>query len=336
MLVLDKDHRPVKAFPELNSTLSSKAEGFRLEAISRLNLKISSRDILARMPSEITRTDTRGGRAKTRPQCKANALSMRRRDFRGKNGFLSWVPREGSEGVKKYIDSLMPPDLIALNTTRGMRPLTDDEVNHILTLGGKGTHPERSRHKGSKSGPSAPKRTKGARTKDDEEDEASESAIPTDVDDHFEPITPDANEDVSAGLGIPPDSTEDPLRPMNPGDVDDESSAIQTPPAVADLDFDDMLDRRNHVPLNDRGMRVIADAMEPTVRQYENVLNINITFGTADFQRESYNVQWSTMQENFERRWAAQGRDPEECPQLTRYERWEAEKWNWLGIPMGG
>ncbi|KAI4177717.1 MAG: hypothetical protein LQ343_000180 [Gyalolechia ehrenbergii] len=332
MIVLDKDHRPVRAFAELNSTLSSRVEGFRLEAISRLNLKITSRDILARMPPEVT--VTRGARTITRPQCKSNALSMRRREFRGKNGLLSWAPREGSKEVKRYLDSLLGPRLVALNNTREMRPLTDEEVNHILFLGGKGTHPERSRHKGAKSESRLQRRTKKPQMAELAENEGSESEIPTDVEDHFEPISLGEVDNEALDSDVSTDNIGDLLKPFNPSDIEDESSAILPLPLISDLDFDDVLDRRNHVPSNYGEMCVIAEAMAPSIAHYKDLLHANIRFDTLSFQRESYNVQWSTMQEALERGWIGQGRNPEECPQLTRYERWEADMWNWTEMPV--
>ncbi|KAL8933119.1 MAG: hypothetical protein Q9216_006519, partial [Gyalolechia sp. 2 TL-2023] len=332
MIVLDKDHRPVKAFPELNSTLSSKVEGFRLEAISRSNLKITSRDILARMPPKVT--VTRGAQTIVRPQCKPNALSMRRREFRGKNGLLSWTPREGSAEVKRYLDSLIGPRLVSLNSTREMRPLTDDEVKHILFLGGKGTHPERSRHKGATSGSRLQRRSKKPRLDESVEDEGFEPEIPTDVDDHFEPISPGEVDDGTLDSDGLTDNAEDSPGPLNRDDIEDESSAIVPSPLLSDIDFDDIWDRRNHVPLTHDEMRFIAEAMEPSIVHYRDLLDINIRFDTSSFQHESYNVQWSTMQEALERGWIAQGRVPEECPQLTRYERWEADIWNWTPVDV--
>lgn len=325
MLVLDKDHRPVKAFPELNSTLSSKAEAFRLEAITRSNLKITSRDILARMPSQIT--TMRGAHANVRSQSKGNALSMRRREFRANNGFLSWIPREGSREIKTLIDGLIGPNLVALNNTRGMRPLTANEVDRILSLG-KGTHPERSRHKGSESSPAAQGSVEKRQSDKHEKGEALQAEVLTGTEDHSERISPDPNEHEALGLGVPADSTGALLGPLNSSNIDDESSAIQSSPPVADLNFEDNSDRRNHIPLNYREMQIIAGAMAPTIQHYRDILNAGISFDTSAFRHESYNVQWSTMQEALERGWSAGGRLPQECPQLTRYERWEADMWD--------
>ncbi|KAL8932417.1 MAG: hypothetical protein Q9211_006325 [Gyalolechia sp. 1 TL-2023] len=332
MIVLDKDHRPVRAFSELNSTLSSKVEGFRLEAISRLNQKITSRDILARMPPEVTAI--RGAHRIVRPQCKSNALSMRRREFRGRNGLLSWTPREGSKEVKEYLDSIIGPRLLALNDTRGMRPLTDEEVNHILFLGGKGTHPERSRHKASNRNSKSENRTKKPQLDEPQEDETSESEIPLDFEDEFEPINPGDIENEAFDSEVTSDSIRDLLGPFDPSDNEDESSAILPSPLISDMNFDDFWDRRNHVPLNYGEMHVIAEAMAPSIEHYKYLLDVDIRFDTSNFQRESYNVQWSAMQEALERGWVAQGRNPEECPLLTRFERWEADMWNWTEIPM--
>ncbi|KAL8715651.1 MAG: hypothetical protein Q9225_006353 [Loekoesia sp. 1 TL-2023] len=322
MIVLDKDHRPVRAFPELNSTFSSKVEGFRLEALFRLNPMIASRDILARMPTEVT--VIRDGRQIIRPQCKSNALSMRRREFRGRNCMLSWTPREGSKEVKNYLDSLMGPHLVALNSTREMRPLTRGEIEHILFLG-KGTHPERSRYKNSKSDTSTQRSTRKNATEESEKAGESESEIPTDLEDHFEPIYPDELEDEDEG----PTSIEDHFEPLDPNDIKDETSSL--PPHSPDLesDLNDSSDCRNHIPTNLDEMRAIAEAMETTIDHYKCLLDVNITFETSHFHRESYNTQWFAMQEALEKGWIRQGRALEDCPQLIRLARWEGDIWNW-------
>lgn len=327
MIVLDKDHRPVRAFPELNSTFSSKVEGFRLEALFRLNPAITSRDILARMPTEVT--VVRGGRQFIRAQCKPNALSMRRREFRGRNCMLSWTPREGSKEVKDYLDSLMGPRLVALNSTREMRPLTRGEIEHILFLG-KGTHPERSRYKISMSDTSTQQSTRKNTTGESEKAGGSESEIPTDLEDHFEPLHPDELEnDYEDSTNV-----EDHFQPFDPNDMEYESSYLIPYSPDPGSNIDKLSDCRNHVPTDLNERRAIAEAMETTIDHYKALLNANIIFDTSRFHWESYNTQWSAMQEALEKGWIRQGGALEDCPQLIRLARWEGSIWNWTDAPV--
>ena len=330
MIVLDKDHLPVRAFPELNSTLSSKIEGFRLEALFRLNPGITSKDILARMPTETT--VTRGYHEVIRPQIKANALSMRRREFRARNAMLTWAPREGSEKVKEYLDWLLGPDMVALNNTRDMRPLTEEEINHLLRLG-KGTHPERSRYKGVEWRPSKARTTRKRSRTEFEEVEPSDLEVPTDHQDHPETVdASNAEDDDLDNEGSV--NLEEHFDPLDPDEVDDEDSSLlpASPASIRGLaDFDDW---RNRMPVNMNEIRAVAEAMQPTIEQYKSILSTSIMFDTSSFDRESYNTQWFAMQEALEVGWLRQGRGLEECPRLIRLAHWTGDMWNWQEAPL--
>ncbi|KAL8831036.1 MAG: hypothetical protein Q9170_005467 [Blastenia crenularia] len=336
MLVIDKDHRPVKAFPELNLTISSKVEGFRLEAIARLNPKITSRDILARMPSE-TRV-IRGLKQIVHPQCKSNALSMRRRDFRGKNCLLSWTPREGSKEVKRYLDSLLGPRLVALNNTRDMRPLKQKEIDHVLLLIGKGKHPERSRYK--KPGLSVAQGRLVSRQYVKEEPryhEAADSDTPTDLEDHFEPMNLDEIEDApSESPAVTPDSEDDSKEDSERDDLNDadDESSLSSYTSGEGTDLDDESDLRNYLPTGPHEVHAISEAMEPTIQDYNFLLDADLRIATPRFQLESYNTQWYAVQEAFEKESLKRGRDPGKRKRLYRFQRWEDSIWGWRTTPV--
>ncbi|MCJ1393449.1 hypothetical protein MMC18_006324 [Xylographa bjoerkii] len=109
-VVLDKDNHRVRLFEDLPQTCSSEMEGWEIEAIQRLDPRISYFDILARMPNErlITGTTYQG-------QFSANALNMRAGRFREKNGLLCWVTRLGTGTKNQFLKALYPKRCLALN-----------------------------------------------------------------------------------------------------------------------------------------------------------------------------------------------------------------------------
>ena len=123
---------PLLNFPEIPFTLSSKFEAPFIEAIMRLNPAIKTRDILVRMPAN--------------SKSSLNQISMRRTRFREKACMLSWGGRAGSDAKKAFMDTLLPAQCKATNSTRTFRDLTKPELNELQQLN-LGKFPERKRHK---------------------------------------------------------------------------------------------------------------------------------------------------------------------------------------------
>lgn len=328
-IVLDKDHRPVKAWPELNLTLSSKVEGFRLEALQRLNPHISARDILARMLPEIT--VLRRKQNVVRSQMRANALSMRKREFRAKNGMLSWTAREGTKEIKQYLDSLLGPELVAENSTRDMRPLSKVEIEHILLLIGKGRHPERSRHKRTSfTATTGQAETEAEHSHEHNHDDVCDSDVPSNIEDHFEPM--DLDEEQGGGNSSHHHTATDiegHFEPFDPGEVEDEGTLLQPEDSSSDPDLNDPHDCRNHVPSTCSEMEAIAKAIQIPIKYYNSWLDTELKIDAAAFHWESYNTQWLALQEALEKGWVRQRRDVEECPTLVRLARWEGSVHGW-------
>ncbi|KAL8901527.1 MAG: hypothetical protein Q9207_005157 [Kuettlingeria erythrocarpa] len=340
-IVLDPSHRPVRAWPELNLTLSSKVEGFRLEALQRINPHISSRDLLARMLPKITIERSRKPDT-VRSQLKANALSMRKREFRGRNGMLSWKIREGSKEIREYMDSLLGPELVAKNNTRDMRPLTEGEIENIMYLIGKGRHPERSRNKPgnkpnikAKRGPNTVTRagkkvkTFGKPLRQQNAEEDTEPEMPTDLEEHFEPMGLDGEQDDEDLGADAPNGIQNHAELIQADEDVDEDLTLYTGEPASEHDFDDPRDCRNHQPTDLVEARIIALGIGHCMDEYKAWLNTDLRIDCPDFHWESYNTQWCALQEALEQGWVDQGGDLAQCPMLTRLPRWGGDIRSW-------
>lgn len=119
-IVLDRDNRPVLDFEDLPATLSAELSGQHMEAIARLDPRISHRDFLARMPKE--RRIRRNGQTIIKPSYSLSAIGMRMTRFRQENGLLSWTTREGSQNINQHLMNRLPPENYEANSTRGIPP----------------------------------------------------------------------------------------------------------------------------------------------------------------------------------------------------------------------
>ncbi|KAL8796492.1 MAG: hypothetical protein Q9195_001166 [Heterodermia aff. obscurata] len=131
LIIIDEGtKRPVRDFPHIPLCLSSYEEGWSLEAMGRLDPRITHADFAARMPFW------------DRPSIKS--ISMRRSRFRWRAGCKSWVSRSASDKIDGYLDKLIPKNLQNANDTRDWRDLTDREITEMKEPS-KGKYPERSR-----------------------------------------------------------------------------------------------------------------------------------------------------------------------------------------------
>ena len=118
LLVLDHDNHPVRVFPDLPTTLSSAVEGWLIEAISRLDHRILSRDIWARLPLELEKT--RPGRRKSNSEQDLFGLSTignRRFHFREDEGLLAWHKRKNSKQIEDFVKSRLSAEDLKNNST---------------------------------------------------------------------------------------------------------------------------------------------------------------------------------------------------------------------------
>lgn len=132
-IVIDKEtNKPLRDYPNIPLCLSSREEGWSLEAMARQDGRITHEDFMHRMPFSARRPDIK-------------SISMRRSRFRWSAGCKSWVSRSASGSINQYLDNLVPKEYQDSNCTRGWRDLTDLEVEDMKAPS-KGKYPERSRH----------------------------------------------------------------------------------------------------------------------------------------------------------------------------------------------
>ena len=112
-------------------TLSTRIEGWRLEAIIRLDERVSAEDFRDRMMAR-----SRGRAPQVRLKecgccCKllilfqgASALGNHRSRFREENGLASWDSRDGTSGYTQAIRSRLTAEQRANNTTQVLISIT--------------------------------------------------------------------------------------------------------------------------------------------------------------------------------------------------------------------
>ena len=134
-VVLDPDNHPVIDYPQIPKACSSQMEGWNMQAIQRINPRISHMDFRARMPH------TQGPDKK--PLFGPTTFSNRMWRFRKEACCLSLRRRAGTEALKKYIIDLLPMQCMMDNSTREFRDLTKEELATMDRLN-KGKFTERA------------------------------------------------------------------------------------------------------------------------------------------------------------------------------------------------
>ncbi|KAL8770129.1 MAG: hypothetical protein Q9194_005263 [Teloschistes cf. exilis] len=140
LLVLDMDGKPMRKLPHLPDVISSKIHGGHIEALMRTHRATKYQDIRGRMPPWVwTKKGTRV------PVKLKGSLNKAAKTFRETAGCLNWHKRPGTDALNQYILANLPPQLRAMNTTRGWRNLTD--ADHVLyRSSGIGSRPQNTRH----------------------------------------------------------------------------------------------------------------------------------------------------------------------------------------------
>ena len=128
-VVLGPDGLPIRDFHDLPKLCSSQMEGFRMEAISRLDSRISISDFRARMMR-----DALPG---------ANAISMRKTRFRNKGRCMAWDRRAGTDFYEVNLKKEMTQDMINRNSTEELEDLSSAKAEK-MQLDTAGKAPARS------------------------------------------------------------------------------------------------------------------------------------------------------------------------------------------------
>ena len=170
-MVLDPDNRPVRGFREIPLVLSSKFEGWAMEAIRRQHSRITSYDFRARMPRDPSGQNLRlvtgkwpTGTIKDTLST-ANALSMRQSRFRENNRCIAWGQKAGSKAFELYLWSKMTKQQKRNNSIEDMSDVEDKAELEKMRAPNKGRFGSRGR-----------KRT--ANTDDEGEDEEFDTKQP--------------------------------------------------------------------------------------------------------------------------------------------------------------
>ena len=121
-VVLDIDNHPVTDWPDLPATISSMIEGGRMEAMTRLNPRLTQKDFRARMPPM---TVLKSGRSKA--LCGLSALGQKTGRFRKAMGIVAWKVRDGSEAIRSYVVNKLSTQDRQAGTTAGLGELSKEE-----------------------------------------------------------------------------------------------------------------------------------------------------------------------------------------------------------------
>ncbi|KAL8976409.1 MAG: hypothetical protein Q9205_007574 [Flavoplaca limonia] len=291
----------MKFFHHLPVVCSSQIPGGHIEALMRLDDRMSYSDIRGRMPPRIV--IKRKGVAKEKPQKGTNALSAAARSFREATGMLSWNARAGSEALNNYILANLPANLKARNTTRGWRDLVSMvESRHylrftdihfffktkaeIMTIRepGIGTRPEQARRKREKNIEKRKARANAERKKAALNNESGDDL--TSLDSHN---TEDEEEDGS--------------------DSEDEDAP----------DFIDVPDIRLTIPSTAEETIAIQDALVGTIEQAKRILG---DFAPIIHEPHSYAWQVGNVQQQFDAKYQAQNPDLGKAPTLMHLTSW--------------
>ncbi|KAL8874424.1 MAG: hypothetical protein Q9198_006889 [Flavoplaca austrocitrina] len=289
-LVLDLEGRRMKFFHHLPVVCSSQIPGGHIEALMRLDDRMSYSDMRGRMPPRIT--IKRKGVAKEKPQKGTNALSAAARSFREATGMLSWNARAGSEAFNNYILANLPGNLKARNTTRGWRDLTKAEIMTIREPG-IGTRPEQARKR------SSADEARRKREKNIQKRKARANA-----------------ERKKAALN---DESDGDLTSLDSDDTEDEEEDGSDSEDEDATDFIDVPDIRIKFPSLAEETIAIQDALVGTIEQAKQILG---DFAPIIHEPHSYASQVGNVQQQFDAKYQAQNPDLGKAPTLMHLTSW--------------
>ena len=123
--------RPLRLFRNIPTTLSTKVEGWYLEAIMREDDRITLKDVFAYLPN-----------VPDKPKDE-HALQMRTKRFREEYRLRSWCDRAGTTWWEAQIEADLTEEQRVRNTTWGLARYSADELKAIRQ-GRQGTCPQRA------------------------------------------------------------------------------------------------------------------------------------------------------------------------------------------------
>lgn len=316
------NYRPVLDWVEIPLTLSSQEPGYSLETMCRSNDQISHQDLIDRMPPN-SGVDTL-------------IITKRRSQFRRTNNLLSWSQRGTAAGkaALKYFSSLLPPELLEANTTRGFRALTQAEKDHLANLYQDGSS------RGSRKRP-----------RDEEVEDALEGPQTGASTTDFSPNS--ATLPTQANIGGPSSESINPTAEvLTTGSSSDQSPSQQHEPAtqtshpdegrgptekkiaevielasytgdVVAMEVDppqnESFDYRDAKPNTREESMVIGNALMNTRYQLCRMTTSRLPHTN---HHSSYNEQWAELYGYLKAAWMANGKLEASLPMLVKQERW--------------
>ncbi len=139
-LLLDFSGEPIRNFPSLPLVISSKVEGWRVEAWTRSDSRMKCTDIIARIPIKWA-IDPAGHRT-LGPIERFASVRERASKFRIKAGLITWKNQGKDPKIEKFMDELRSPAERANNRSIS-RNLTSQEKGLLASLN-LGMRPDRA------------------------------------------------------------------------------------------------------------------------------------------------------------------------------------------------
>lgn len=110
---------PLKKYHNMPLTLSSQVEGYLIEQMRREDIRISRKDICARMP--LQKVNSKGNLVRG---AGLTAIGMRSTRFRMEQACVAWTKREGTDTICDYIKGLLSKEGLEANSTEELPGLT--------------------------------------------------------------------------------------------------------------------------------------------------------------------------------------------------------------------
>ncbi|KAL8671909.1 MAG: hypothetical protein Q9168_003602 [Polycauliona sp. 1 TL-2023] len=300
-LVIDLLGKPVKKFKHLPDVCSSAMPGGHIEALMRLDDRMTYADIRARQPPKVIFTTTRGV-WNVKPLRGVNALSASAKEFRETTGMLSWKSRAGVDAFNDYIRANLPADLKARNSTRDWRNITKAELATIREPG-IGTRPGQARKR------SSPDEARELREK------------------HIKKRKASAKRDkATANHESEDDQTSTSSSDSEEGSIIIEASEADDSSDSDDWDITKKPDIRKQIPETPEENIALRDALEGTITQAESIIG---KFQPIIHERQSYTWQMHNVQKQFAERYEVLFPGQGEAPRLSHLIPWRGSIHNW-------
>lgn len=273
-----------------------------MEAIERMDNRITHRTFLQRMPITIQAMSKGKAVAKDRP--KTNVLAARMSRFRQQAGCLAWNDKVVSDIMLGFLEEHLPEHLKHANTTRGFRDLEKYEIAG-LQVQNVGKYANRSRHK-----------------------------IPVirenyvqGVKDRYYQLRAAHEEALASAADAESVHTEDAH-----GESDSLDAArfldYHAPARHFQFNILDEEDCRNHRPETEQEQADIQHALEATYEDYQSLTGV---LPQLERPSESYAMQWQYIQDQCDR-FHIRG-EYNRTPLLLAVAKWIGGTGNWRSSP---